>query len=193
MTPQKPVARDEVIRVDQPPMANPDPDHAWKALGLVNDWIRHVDAKVGATLAADGVVGVILFNLVKELAHPSLAISTAAVVCALAVFVTGFCAALALLPRLRASWWKKEEPTNLLFFDHIVRAHGHDAPSYVDVLCTLSGNSADLTRHIANQVHSNATVAHRKYEWTNHALVALLVALFALGVTSALIAVGTMS
>lgn len=33
------------------PAIDPEPDHAWKALSLVNDWIKHAEGKAGITLA----------------------------------------------------------------------------------------------------------------------------------------------
>ncbi len=41
----------------------PDVDQAWKALSLVNDWVKHADAKRGVVLTAAGVSGGVLFNL----------------------------------------------------------------------------------------------------------------------------------
>jgi len=35
-------------------LADPDPDQAWKALNLVNDWIKHAETKLIAILAASG-------------------------------------------------------------------------------------------------------------------------------------------
>lgn len=68
------------------PESCPEPDQAWKALGLVNDWIKHADAKVGATLAVT-------------------------VLCAVAVVAAGGSAALALMPRLTiVSRWRSSPP-----------------------------------------------------------------------------------
>lgn len=158
----------------------PDPDQAWKALGLVNDWIRHADAKVGASLAASGVVGAILFNLVKDLKAVSGIVLVLVVVCCVTILVGGISASIALMPRVRARWWRREEPTSMIFFDHISRAHKNDAPSYVEVLGSLTSRKVDLTKHIAQQVHSNAAVAQRKYRWANLSLLALTVAMLSL-------------
>ena len=43
----------------------PQPDQAWKALGLVNEWVRHAETKVAATLAATGVTAGALLNGVR--------------------------------------------------------------------------------------------------------------------------------
>ena len=78
----------------------PSQDQAWKALGLVNDWIKHADAKVGATLGFSGVVAVLLYNLVKTEDDPGWILSVVTVLCAVALVAGGGSAALALMPRL---------------------------------------------------------------------------------------------
>ncbi len=159
-------------------------DQAWKALSLVNDWIRHAEAKVAATLAVTGATGTLLFNRVHPQQDPSRTLKVAAVVSAAALLVAGVFSALALLPRLRAKPWQQEEPSNLLFFRHIARKYKTDFPAYGDVLATLTANADALTREIAHQVQSNALVAHRKYRWANLAVVTLAIGLAALAVAA---------
>jgi hypothetical protein len=166
----------------QPP--EPDPDQAWKALGLVNDWIRHAETKTGATLAAAGVGGGVLYNLVKDQQHPSGWLTVAALLCGLATLTSAACALIALVPRLDLRRWAErlhlrkprprpepapdsadnppEDPTSVLFFHDIARTYSHlEAPSYADVLATLTSDKAQLTRQIGLQVHTNAHVARR--------------------------------
>ena len=50
-----------------PSAADHDPDVAWRALSLVVDWIKHSEAKAGATLAATGVTAGVLYNITKDL------------------------------------------------------------------------------------------------------------------------------
>jgi len=77
-----------------------NPDHAWKALLLVNDWIRHSDAKAGVTLAFTGVLGTMLFNLTKNFtARWWLTDVLAVATCASLVTAAVFCA-LTLTPRV---------------------------------------------------------------------------------------------
>ncbi len=162
-----------------------DPDQAWRALALVNDWIKHAEAKVAATLAITGAAGVTLFNLIFPRDDPSRTLNIAAVVSAAGLFCAGGFSALALLPRLRARPWKQEDPTSLLFFRHVARKYKTDYPAYGDVLATLTTDADALTRQIAQQIHSNALVAHRKYRWANLAVVALTIGLVALAVSAA--------
>ena len=185
----------------------PDPDHAWKALGLVNDWIKHADAKVGATLAGSGVVAVLLYNLVKNQTEPGGWLSTFAVSCAVATVLAGVCSALALMPRLTITpiWQRlksrtltmrpgverldepREDPVNLLFFSNIAKQYKGDSPTYVLVLHALTADPNELTKQIAHQVHANATVAHRKFTWADRATKLLSAALVLLAVVALIV------
>lgn len=89
-----------------------DPDHAWKTLTLVIDWIKHAETKAAATLAAAGVAGGVLYNLVKDESDPSWVLALASVITGVGVLVAGVCAGAAFWPRLR----HREEPSSPLFF-----------------------------------------------------------------------------
>ncbi len=194
---------------DEPlPNPAPDPDQAWKALNLVNDWIRHAEAKTGATLAAAGVTGGVLYNLVKDQEHLSGWLCTVAVLCGVAIVACALCATIALVPRLSISSFTSrlgihkrrpeptpggqpppEDPASVLFFAHIARDYKHDdAPTYAQVLATLTSNPRQLTEQIGHQVHQNAHVARRKYRWSTGAIVTLVADLLLLGVTALLVA-----
>lgn len=163
----------------------PDPDQAWKALSNVNDWIKHADSKTGITVAAAGASGVMLYNLVKNQSDPGLWLSIFSVLTGIAATATAIACAIAILPRLtidprhpEAAFDRlRSEPdlSSLLFFSHIAKKYkGKDGnPTFVEVFETLTSDSVQLTRQIAQQVHANATVAHRKFRWTNLAIIAL--------------------
>ncbi|MEV6190674.1 Pycsar system effector family protein, partial [Streptomyces albidoflavus] len=157
----------------------PNPDHAWKALSLVIDWIKHAETKAGATLAAAGVTGGVLYNLVKDVQGPSSWLIISAILCALAVLTTGLCAALVLWPRLRM----KEDPTSLLYFHHIARGHA-TSDSYAASLLPLTSDIEALVSEIAKQSWANSKVAHTKYMWGGHAIRLLLLALAMLSLTA---------
>lgn len=184
----------------------PDPDQAWKALSLVNDWIRHAEAKATAELVAAGVTGGVLYNLVHSQAHSSLALAIVATVNAVTIIAAAGSAVMALLPRLAVRKAKPvkadtraavqattsgvpvpEDPVNLLFFRDIARRYRGDAPTYTQVLSTLTSNPTKLTEYIGQQVHANSDVAHRKYGWANRAAIALGADLIMLGVTAILV------
>ena len=81
-----------------------------------------------------------------------------------------------------------EDPVNLLFFRDIARHYKGDAPTYTQVLSTLTSDPARLTEHIGQQVHANSDVAHRKYNWANRAAISLAADLVMLGITVILVA-----
>jgi hypothetical protein len=185
----------------------PDPDQAWKALSLVNDWIRHAEAKATATLAAAGVTGGVLYNLIHAQTRPSLALDIIATINTVAIIASGGSAVMALVPRLTVRKSKPgtaktrtasqtptsavpppEDPVNLLFFRDIARRYRGDAPTYTQVLSTLTSDPAKLTEYIGQQVHANSDVAHRKYGWANRAAISLAGDLIMLGITAILIA-----
>jgi hypothetical protein len=166
----------------------PDPEQAWKALALVNDWLKHAEIKLAVVLAATGVSGGVLFNLVKDRAHYSHLYNLAATVCGGSVVTAGIFAVIGLYPRMKLRRTPTEDTVNPLFFHDVARAYNGDAPSYRAVLHTLTTNPDDLVRHISQQVHANATVAQRKYQWANRAIRALILDLLALGAVATITA-----
>lgn len=167
--------------------ANPNPDQAWKALGLVNEWIRHADAKVGVTVAATGVASVLLFNLMNGQQDPSKFLVGAAVLTALLLLAGAVCGFASLIPRVRLNGRREPETfTNLLFYRHIGRGYADRGAVYVDALGRLTLDAQGLTKHIGEQVYANATVADRKYTWSDRAIRSLGLAAFMLALTAAL-------
>ncbi|THA71809.1 hypothetical protein E6P78_04235 [Streptomyces sp. A0958] len=163
------------------PALPPNADHAWKALGLVIDWIKHAETKAAATLTVAGVTGGVLYNLVKDVSSPSPWLIASSMLCALSVVAAGVCASLVLRPRLNM----KEEPTSPLYFHHIAR--GHTASnSYATSLVNLTQDAESLVTEIAKQGWANAKVAHKKYMWGGAAIYLLLLALATLSVTASL-------
>jgi hypothetical protein len=162
-----------------------NPDHAWKSLGLVIDWVKHAETKAGATLAATGVTGGVLYNLVKDQTNPDRWLATAAVLCALAVLAAGASAAVALLPRLGA---RADAPDSPLYFKHVARKHPRKPHTYFEDLHRLTASADDLVREIAEQVWANSHVAARKYSWATRAVICLVTALAALASVASILA-----
>jgi len=188
-------ARRPVLRGWRPPPApQPDPpvpaavrlDNAWRALALVNDWIKHAETKAVATLAASGVAGGVLYTLVRGEPKPSLAFKVTAVACAVFVLGGGLGAGMALRPRLRS----REEPSNLLYYNHLARMYPTRADKYTDALTALVQDPDELMSAVAGQVWANAHVARRKYRWGGAGIACLLLGLAALGATAFVAAVG---
>lgn len=165
-----------------------DPEQAWKALALVNDWVKHAETKLATVLAATGVSGGILFNLVNDYGRGNLAFNIAAAVCCAAVIVAGVAAMTGLYPVVRLGRKTSDDSVNPLFFEDVARAYKGDAPSYIAVQRTLTANPDDLVRHVSQQIHANATVAQRKFRWANRAIRALLLDLVALAALASMIA-----
>lgn len=200
-----------------PEPAHLQPDHAWKALNLVNDWVKHAETKSVAILAAAGVAGGVAYNLLKDQSDPGIVLDLVAVVACLMIFLAGLFAMAALAPQLKVpvsgavwDWWRtlwasrtaspaeeeadqaqseaERNPTNLLFYGDIKRQFEHDAPTYTQVLAALTGDDREITDHIARQVHANSLVANRKYVWANRAIRALRVGVVGLVLIALIIA-----
>lgn len=147
----------------------PNPDHAWKLLSLVNEWIRHSDAKAGLTLAFTGVLGTMVFNLAKDFDQRTfLSDSVVVLACALLLLTAALCG-LTLTPRLND---KDVDPDaiNRVFFASISHHFRNDRPLYSEVLSTLSADPHELVRDLADQVHSNATIATLKARYAKWAI-----------------------
>lgn len=161
--------RQATVPSEQPPPVDANPDHAWKALSLVNEWIRHADAKAGVTLAFTGVLATMLFNLVKDFESRTVGSDVVVIAaCALLVITGGLCA-WTLTPRVR-----DKDASNLainrLFYASISKNFKGDRHRYIDVLHTLTADPDELTRDIAHQVHANAEIATTKSTWAKWAI-----------------------
>lgn len=164
-----------------------DPDHAWKALSLVNEWIRHSDAKAGVTLAFVGAMGTLTFNLTKDLQNWSCPVVVAATIaCIFLLLAVGLCA-WTLTPRVKD---KEVDQTtdnkSLLFFASITSHYKGGRRQYSTDLSKLSADPAALTEQLADQVHANAliaTVKNRSAKWAIRAAVAAGLAVATLALT----------
>jgi hypothetical protein len=178
-------------RGKKPPRVQPvvvvptsNPDHAWRALDLVNGWISHAETKAGASLAASGVVGGVLYHLMAGRKHSPWHLDVLATLCTVTVILAACCAGVSLWPRLKGLG----DPTSALYFSHIARGH-EKADTYTEVLRLLTQDPEALTEQIAQQVWANAGVAHKKYHWTGYSLICLLVAVGSLGLVTLDIAI----
>ncbi|BBC69062.1 DUF5706 domain-containing protein (plasmid) [Mycobacterium marinum] len=157
-----------------------DAAEAWKAVGLVNDWVKHAETKAAATLAAAGVMGGVLYNLVKSQTSYDCLMQLAAPLCGLLIVAAAGFAIAALWPRLARS----DPPTNALYFDHIARKHPHSPTGYVEELRALVLAPDQLLTQLGQQVWANARVARRKYQAVGLGLVFLFSAGAALGLVA---------
>lgn len=166
--------------------AVPSPDHAWKLLSLINEWIRHADAKATVTLAFTGAIGTLLFNMVKGLATTTVWTDVTVVATCLFLVCAGVLCGLTLVPRTKAAKGDPaEDEINRLFFAHIATHYSGDRLQYRDVLGTLTADPVSLTHDLADQVHANARIATVKNKYAQKAISAVLAA----GLSLALVAV----
>lgn len=163
----------------------PNPDRAWQVLSLVNEWLRHAEAKLGVLLAAAGVVGGLLFNLVEGRENTEWWFDSAAVVCAAAAAIAGLFAAIGLLPRLKVPHRNAAIPNPLFFRDIAVERRS----DYREELVSLTTDPEAFVARVAEQVWSNSRVATDKFSWASKSTVALAVSLAALVVLAAGVAV----
>lgn len=136
----------------------PNPDHAWKALSLVNEWIRHCDAKAGVTLAFTGALGTILFNLVRSATERGVMFDVLVVLAAALLLLTAALCAWTLTPRVDD---KDAEPESInhLFFGSITASFKDTRLQYRKALATLTTDPHELTKDLADQIHANARIA----------------------------------
>lgn len=166
----------------------PAPDHAWKLLSLVNEWIRHSDAKAGVTLAFTGFLGTALFNLVRDFTERSLLFDIVVVLGCASLLATAALCGLTLTPRINDRD-ADPEAINRLFFSSITKHFAGQRPRYKEVLSTLTADSAELIADLADQIHANAKIATLKARWVKWAMRAALVAGGCTGLTAALIGI----
>jgi hypothetical protein len=159
-----------------------DAAEAWKAISLVNDWVKHAETKSAATLAAAGVVGAALFNLVKDRTDfdCDCVLAIAAPICGLFVVAASVFAVLALWPRLGGGG----QPTSVLFFDHIARRHPTAPDNYIEELKSVVASPDILLNQLGQQVWAIAHVARRKYRWASWGLVALFGSALAISIVA---------
>lgn len=160
----------------------PDPDHAWKTLTLVNDWIRHADSKIGATVAITAATAVGLYKVVDSVPKPGWVVVYTSVACGVLLLLTAVQALMALLPRVRMPRGPKAQKTsetfdNLLFYRHITRGYPPaQKATYLHSFAELTMDPARLTKQVGEQVYANAAVAEMKYQWSNRAILTLAIA-----------------
>jgi hypothetical protein len=162
-------------------------EQAWRALSLIDSQVTQAETKLGALLAAAGVLGGLLFTLVRERAWGNVAFSAVAVLCAVSILATGLLAMIGLYPRFRPPRRAaNRSPLNPVFFHDIATSFAADPIAYSAALRELAADPDTLVDHLARQVHANAVIAQRKYVWVNRALASLALALASITALAAL-------
>jgi hypothetical protein len=150
---------------------------AWRALELVIGLVKHAETKSVAALATAGVLGEVLFVLLRASTTKAGAVLwVCAGVCAGCVVGAGICAGCALWPKFGS----RGSTANLLYFNHATSHYGFTRDRYVRALAELTGDPDALIDQLAEQVWENAAVARRKFRYANLAIGWLLAAMVSL-------------
>ena len=136
----------------------PNPDHAWKTLALVNEWIRHSDAKASVTLAFTGVMATMTYNLAKDFTPRTALFDALVFIACLSLLLTGAFCGWTLTPRVKDKDADRDA-INRLFFGSIDRNFRGKRHEYSEVLHVLTSNPVELTKDLADQIHVNARIA----------------------------------
>jgi hypothetical protein len=160
----------------------------WKTLNTINEWVRFLDAKATAVLAADAAIAAGLLGLLKDTAKDAaksgltLLLAAAAVLC---LFISGVYCLNCISPTLNNRFQSflflfnplappspTGEATSLLFFDHIARndKFGEQAKEKLS-------NPETLKTELIVQIKENAKVARDKSLQVGKAIQCLSLAL----------------
>ncbi len=133
-------------------------EHAWRTLALINEWIRHSDAKAGVTLAFAGALGAMTFNLARGFEHESSLFDVLVVLICVTLVVTVLLCGWTLTPRVGD---RDAEPdsVNRLYFGSILRHFKGERSQYREAARELIANPFELIGDLADQTHANARIA----------------------------------
>lgn len=168
------------------PVRDPDTEgceaiqSAWALLGLVNDWVRHAEAKLGVVLAFLGALSAGLVALVIEIGHPSLTMALIEVTAAVLLMLSVGSAGSALLPQHAPQ--DQRTRANPLYYGDIRAHYSSDEAAYLAELKSTLTNRSALVELIGRQVLANSAVAHRKFARANSAILLGLTASIAITV-----------
>lgn len=155
----------------------PNADHAWKLLGLVNEWIRHSDSKAAITLAFTGAMATLLFNLARLVKEQTLLLNSAVVIAALLLGTTALLCGLTLIPRVvhtDGGITPSDSAANRLFYASIHKHFAGRPDAYAQALRDLTADEAEVIRDLAASIHVNASIATAKAVYAKWAVVAAL-------------------
>ncbi len=189
-----------------------DPEVAWKTLALVNDWLRHSEAKAAACLAVDGVMAGLLYSLAHQEGDTRWGLTVTVATTAIALFASGVCCAFALVPRT----WSAGGQATTTFHHHINLNYPNPmdqrvlprlweglptAPlqhlreldetesraglaAYQQDLLSLTRSPDRVISELGTHIWANSRIAGVKYLWVGYATIAALAAAAALVVTA---------
>lgn len=148
--------------------------NAWNLLSLINDWVRHAEAKLNLVFTFLGVMlaGLITLSLSAEFSSHCAVVTYTVAVVSVVLGITF--AGIGALPRLREASRARGEKSagagNLLYYADIDAKYGKKVGLYISNTSQLLGDDDELTAQILQQVHSNSKVAVDKYKWIRRAV-----------------------
>ncbi|MEU6752769.1 Pycsar system effector family protein [Spirillospora sp. NPDC046719] len=142
-------------------------EDAWRALAEVNGWIRVADAKAAALLSLSGLLGGWIVSALPVERHPGL--RTAILTAGLAMVFGTACMA---IRALRPVVWKGPPHSGLHFVD-ISRLYASGA-AFAAESAGLMADGDRLTRELCQQLWVNSTIATRKFQSVDRALMLLV-------------------
>lgn len=160
--PGKPLEDDLARRLTRPPSGDwsDATDHLWRTLQTINEWTRFADAKAGAVLTANGVLGTLAAGFVKDhwaILAANRTIAILAFACGALLIGSSFVCVKCLLPKVKV----KGETDSLLFFHHIALK---DEEGYLIAAAEALHDDDKAFREVGKQVWANAKVAREKHQ-----------------------------
>lgn len=145
-------------------------------LGLVNGWVVHAEAKLGASLALMGALFAGLITMAASFHQPSVIILALEAVAALFLVAGVVCASVGILPRFGSS----PKGDNPIYYTDI--AGMNDADVYAAQFATATSSEEALLPHLTQQIYAVGGTAKRKYDWAHRAIRLGILALSSTGV-----------
>lgn len=149
-------------------------EQAWNVLHLVNDWIKHADAKAGVTLAFVGALSAVLFSLVNDFENRNIIFDVLVLLSCIALVAGGVSSGMTLTPRIKGAGATDSETENssksLIYFGSIAKNYTGRQNRYIDKLAALVADEETLIRNLAHQIHVNSGIANTKSIWAKRAI-----------------------
>lgn len=186
---RKPSSRVPIAPEMSGPPSTRDVADAWKTLSLVNEWIRHSDAKAGIALAFVGALATMLFNLVGDFHERSAGFDVLVFSTCFLLLVGGILCGWTLTPRVRDTQEVPESTPNRLFFVSIAREYNRR--EYREALNRLTLMSDSLLEDLADQIHANARISTIKSRCAKWAIRAVLSAALCVALIAAIVGMNT--
>lgn len=136
-------------------------ENYWEILRYNHDMIRFSELKAGLVISILGVLFSLLFqsiDKVKPYLQGHILLQIAAGVFVILTIVSVLYSFRCFIPR-----FENKNPTSMIFFGDIVSDFG-DFNAYYDFAQNTLNSEADFSLQLAEQIHTNASIATRKFK-----------------------------